>query len=231
MAHSMSERTARGRHQAPGGERAARPSKSGPKRGSSQLFMLAPTVSIPALLDEVGGGDRDFRQLLYDIAIAAAHLEAARSYLAGHMGVTSPQYNMMMVIAQYEDRAGISVSDIASHLHVSNTFVTSESKKLIEAGLLDKLPNPADARGVLLRLTPKGEARVGALEPELLFVNDHLFRHLSREDFRGLARTVASLIDDFTQTIAILGAMTNRQRGPRALADSATAVKRLGRKA
>ena len=122
----MTESAGRGKVKAPDTGRASRPEKASVKRGSSQLFALAPTVSAPALLDATGGGDRDFRQLLYDISIAAAHLESARSYLAGHMDVTPPQYNMVMIIAQYEGQSGISVSEIASHLHVSNTFVTSE---------------------------------------------------------------------------------------------------------
>jgi DNA-binding MarR family transcriptional regulator len=167
-------------------------------------------VSNPNLLDVQGGGDKDFRQLLYDVSIAAAHLESARAHLATRMGVTSPQYNMVMIIAQYESADGMSVSEVAAHLHVSNTFVTAEIKKLIGIGLVDKVPNPADARGVLLRLTPEGEVRVRTLEPELLFVNDHLFQKLSRTDFQHLSHVVSSLIDDFARTIALLGALGGR---------------------
>lgn len=135
-------------------------------------FGLAPTISSPDLRDADGVKHTIFRQLLYDTATATPHLKAARAHLAGRMHVTSPQYKMVMVIAQYEGGAGISVSEVASHLHVSNTFVTSEIKKLMREGRVAEEPNPADARGVLLRLTPEGQRRVCSLEPELLFVND-----------------------------------------------------------
>jgi DNA-binding MarR family transcriptional regulator len=198
------------------------------RSGTARPFRLAPTVSIPDLLDS-DGSDLSFRQLLYDIAIGASHLESARSYLAARMNVTSPQYNMIMIIAQYEGQTGISVSEVASHLHVTNTFVTAEVKKLMRMGLVDKSPNPSDARSVLLHLTPEGEARVRTLEPELLFVNNHLFRDLSKTDFRHLSRIVASLIDDFARTIALLGTLKGAAVGPRAGRDSAKTLNALER--
>jgi len=170
-------------------------------------FALAPTVSLPALKDDDGRSDRTFRQLLYDIATAATHLESARSFLASRVGVTPPQYNIVMIVAQYGGRVGISVSEVAAHLHVTNTFVTNETHKLVKLGLVSKGPNPLDARGVLLRLSAEGERRVRKLEPDLLLVNDHLFRRLSQRDFRDLARIVAALIGDFAQTMVILSTM------------------------
>lgn len=190
-------------------------------------FGLAPTVSLPELRDADGVKDTRFRQLLYDIATAATQLEAARAHLAGRMQVTSPQYNMVMVIAQHEGQMGMSVSEVAAHLHVSNTFVTSEIKKLMREGLVAKEPNPADARGVLLRLTPEGQERVRSLEPELLFVNDHLFRHLSKSDFDHLSRIVASLIDDFSHTVALLGALKPGGAGLHEERGSALALRSL----
>lgn len=163
-----------------------------------------PTVTTAAVLDRADGGDRKFRQLLYDIASAATLLESARGYLAARLGVTSPQYNMIMVIAQYEADAGISVNEIAEHLHVSGTFVTVEIKKLERAGLVVKTPNPVDARSVLVKLSAEGEQNVLALEPELHFVNDHLFQRISTTDFESLSRIFSSLIGDFSRTVAML---------------------------
>lgn len=182
-----------------------------PKRRTKSGLM--PTVSSPAVLDSAGGGDRAFRQLLYDISIAASHLESARAYLASHLGVTSPQYNMIMVIAQYEGSAGLSVNEIADHLHVSGTFVTAEIKKLVRLGMVIKEPNPADARSVLIRLSEEGDRQVRAIHPELLFVNDHLFEHISQSDFKALSRIIASLIHDFSRTVAMLQVVAQSSKG------------------
>jgi DNA-binding MarR family transcriptional regulator len=165
-----------------------------------QTFQLAPTISLPALLDKGDKGDGTFRQMLYDIAVAAGHLQEARQFLAERLGVTSPQYNIVMVIARAADSKsdGISVSDVAAHLNVSGAFVTTEVKKR---------PNPEDARGVLLALSHEGIERVRALEPDLLMVNNRLFSTLSREDFHSLARIVGSLINIFGETVAVLKAI------------------------
>jgi DNA-binding MarR family transcriptional regulator len=166
-------------------------------------FLLKPTISCEAVLDP-DGGDRTFRQLLYDFASAAAKLETARAYLASKIGITSPQYNIIMVIAQYEGDSGLTVNEIAEHLHVRGTFITAESKKLEKLGLLVKGPNPADARSVLIRLSKEGEQAVDRLHSELNFVNDHLFRRLSAKDFKSLSKIVASLLGDFTATVGML---------------------------
>lgn len=176
-------------------------------RRSQSGFALSPTVSIPAVLDTASGSDKAFRRLLYDLGSAAAYLEVARAYLASRLGVTSPQYNMMMIIAQNEGAAGISINEIADHLHVSNTFITMELKKLDQRGLVVKSPNPADARSVLVRLSAEGERQVELLAPELLRVNDRLFENVTARDFQALSRIVASLIGDFSRTAAMLQAM------------------------
>ena len=168
--------------------------------GDRQHFRLAPTVSNRELLDEDGTSDRRFRQFLYDFSVLGWHLEFAREYLASRVGLSAPQYNCAMVIAHYQGSTGVSVSHIAQHLHVSTAFITSEGKKLERAGLVEKLPNPKDGRGILLRLTPLGETKVQEVAPHRLLVNDHLFLGLSRTDFHHLAKTVAKLIEDFSAT-------------------------------
>jgi DNA-binding MarR family transcriptional regulator len=180
-------------------------------RSAGRPFLLAPTVSLPALLD-AQGGDRRFRQMLYDISTAATLLESARAYLASRLDVTPPQYNMLMVIAQFEGERGLSINEVAAHLHVSNTFVTAEVNKLVKRDLVVKVPNPEDARSVLLNLTAEGERQVQALEQDLMFVNDRLFAGLGASDFEQFSRIIAALIPDFERTVAVLDALAGARK-------------------
>jgi DNA-binding MarR family transcriptional regulator len=164
-------------------------------------FRMPASVSRAALLDAGGGSDRGFRQFLYDFSSLGAKLEAARGYLAGRIGLTSPQYNVVMIVAQYPDA---SVSDVAARLHVTTAAVTGETKRLERMGWVEKRTNPRDGRGVLLRLTPMGEARVREIGPERRAVNDQLFRRMSGREFRQLAESMAGLIEDFSETVAML---------------------------
>lgn len=170
-------------------------------------FNLAPTVSKRELLDSNSKSDRQFRQMLYDISVLASQLDYARSHLASQVGLSSPQYNIVMIVAHYQGDRGVSVSEVAQRLHVSTAFITSETGKLERAGLIRKSPNPSDGRSILLQLTERGEDAVQQLGPQRLAVNDQLFRNLSGKDFRHLSTTIASLLNDFFETVNLLKAM------------------------
>ena len=172
-------------------------------------FHLALSASLVELLDEGGQTDHRFRQLLYDFSTLGASLEAARSYLASQLGISPPQYNIAMILANHQNTGGISVSDVAKRLHVSTAFITLEAGSLEQAGLIEKRPNPKDGRGVFLRLTRRGEMLVASIGPERQRVNDHLFGSLSAKEFRRLCDTLSSLLDDFAYTVRLLKSARN----------------------
>jgi DNA-binding MarR family transcriptional regulator len=169
----------------------------------SQTRQLMLSISSPALLDPQGKTDHLFRQFLYDFSTLGASLEIVRSYFASLLGLTSPQYNILMVLANGGDK-GISVSDVARRLHVSTAFITAEGINLESVGLLEKRRNPDDGRGVLLHLTQSGWERVAQIGPERQKINDHLFGSLSARDFRYLAETLTALLDDFSYTVRLI---------------------------
>lgn len=188
--------------------RPAKSSEGADQKNEEKKFVLGPTVSLPALLEKGHQADSTFRQLLYDIYVVANHLESAREYLAERLGVSSSQYNIIMVVARQGAENGVSVSDVATRLSVTGAFVTNEVKKLVKSGFIHKKSNPDDGRSVLLSLTPAGYARVQAIEPDIVSVNDRLFSTLSKSDFQHLARIAGSLVDVFGQTVAVLKALS-----------------------
>ena len=138
-------------------------SKGAEKISEAKAFTLGPTVSLQPLLEKGHQPDGTFRQLLYDIHVVAGLLESAREYLAGRLGVSSSQYNIIMVVARQGAENGVSVSDVATRLGVTGAFVTNEVKKLVKDGFIHKKPNYNDRRSVLLSLTPDGYERVAFL--------------------------------------------------------------------
>jgi hypothetical protein len=91
-------------------------------------FHLALSASLVELLDEGGKTDHRFRQLLYDFSTLGASLEVARAYLASQLGISPPQYNIAMIVANHQNTGGISVTDVARRLHVSTAFITLEGQ-------------------------------------------------------------------------------------------------------
>jgi MarR family transcriptional regulator, organic hydroperoxide resistance regulator len=169
------------------------PTKSKLKIKQSAAFALPATVSRPPLLDS--GSDDRFRQLVYDLLTISVRMEAVREHLARRLGVSGPQYSVLMAIARFQGRHGVRVGTVAKALHVTSAFIATETGRLARLGLVCKNPNPKDRRGVLLALSPKGESALVGLGPEIRAVNDEFFKPLERTAFHALATTAAALVE------------------------------------
>jgi DNA-binding MarR family transcriptional regulator len=128
-----------------------------PRRQPEATAALPATASRQALL-EAGSDDR-FRQLVYDLLTISVRMETAREHLARRLGVSGPQYSILMAIARLQDRHGVRVGGVAKALHVTSAFIATETGRLARLGLLSKSPNPKDRRGILLALTPRVRRR------------------------------------------------------------------------
>jgi MarR family transcriptional regulator, organic hydroperoxide resistance regulator len=153
-------------------------------------FALPATVSRQPLLE--GGSDDRFRQLVYDLLTISVRMEAVREHLARRLGITGPQYSILMAIGRFQGRHGVQVGTIAKALHVTSAFIATETGRLARLALVCKKQNPDDRRGVLLALTPKGEAELG---PEIRAGNDDFFKPLDRPAFQALASAAATLVE------------------------------------
>lgn len=163
-----------------------------PARRSSLGSGKLPSVSRTALLDQ--GSDQRFRRLVQDMLAVSLRFQAIREEFGKATGLTGPQYSLIVAISYLtESEGGATVSRIASHLHVSGTYVTAEANKLEGAALLLRAPNPKDRRSVLLKLTKSGLELLDRLLPVIRRVNDEIFRDLTRTDFELLLRLMAGL--------------------------------------
>ena len=123
-------------------------------------------------------------------------MQDVRDRLAGIIGVTGPQYAILMAIAHAQDEdGGAGVRVIARRLHVSGPFITAQVNKLVAVGLVEKRENPKDGRGVILCLTGLGEQQLSDLTPEIQRANDAFFASLSRSDFAALIKIAEGLVE------------------------------------
>ncbi|MER8185959.1 MarR family transcriptional regulator [Kitasatospora sp. NPDC094015] len=64
------------------------------------------------------------------------------------------------VLARLADRPGVTASELASVEGVRHQSMTSTVAALATLGLVDRRPDPADGRRLLIALTPEGQRRV-----------------------------------------------------------------------
>ena len=179
------------------------------RRQPEATAALPATASRQALL-EAGSDDR-FRQLVYDLLTISVRMETAREHLARRLGVSGPQYSILMAIARLQDRHGVRVGGVAKALHVTSAFIATETGRLARLGLLSKSPNPKDRRGILLALTPRGQAALVKLGPEIRAVNDDFFKPLDRAAFQVLASTAAALVESSSRVERRLRVMDDNE--------------------
>ncbi len=147
----------------------------------SEGFEPPLTVSHAELLTR--GTDVAFRQSLYLMVLTFSRLQTCREAFGRALGLTGSQFAVLIGAAYQQDREGVSIRALADHIQLAATHVTTEVGRLIDKGLLIKSINLRDRRGVLVRLSPRGEAAVAEIAPFMRRVNDRLFMGVTRQDF------------------------------------------------
>ena len=171
-----------------------------------------PTVTKAAFL--ANGNDRAFRQMVHDSLAFAARLEAIRDGFARLIGLTGVQYTILIAVNHRQFEQKVSVSGVASHLHLSGAFITNETNKLVRLGLLIKEQDPDDGRRLVLRTTAEAQDRLAQLTEVQSEVNDEHFAPLADDDnFEIFRHMMSSLVDSTDRALALLHGLT-----PRALA-------------
>ena len=163
------------------------------KEPAAAPYVLPATVSRAALLD--GGSDGRFRTLVADLFTISTRMELVREHLGRRMGISAPQYSLVVAVAHLQGRNGLSVGALAQALHVTSAFVASETGKLARRGLLLKRPNPLDGRGMLLSVAPAGRLAVDRVSAEIRAVNDLFFGALDGASFAALSAAARALIE------------------------------------
>lgn len=94
------------------------------------------------------------RQLCFALAVASRSVIAAYKPILEPMGLTHPQYLVMLALWEQQPR---SLAEVATVLRLEPATLSPLVKRLEAAGLVTRERSPADDRRLELRLTPEGE--------------------------------------------------------------------------
>mgnify|MGYP001425629241 CR=1 FL=1 len=106
------------------------------------------------------------RQLCFALYSASLAMTKAYKPLLAPLGLTYPQYLVMLVLWEGD---GVTVSHVGERLSLDSGTLTPLLKRLQALGLLQRLRDAADERRVLLQLTPGGGElqQIGQLASQL----------------------------------------------------------------
>jgi DNA-binding MarR family transcriptional regulator len=98
-------------------------------------------------------------------------------------GLTHPQYVALFTLCLTDDpEAGLPIGAVADGLLNRASDTTRLIDRMERAGLVERLRNPDDRRGVLVRPTRKGQKAFAEITPKTQALHRRQWSHLSAEE-------------------------------------------------
>jgi DNA-binding MarR family transcriptional regulator len=145
-------------------------------------------------LGKVGAKNQDtIRRLTWVIASINVHLEELRYFWAKTLGISGPQWMILMALADMDQDEGVPVNVVSKKLHVDSSFITTQSKLLEKKGFLRRKTSTEDARIVQMSLTDKTYKHLASLASQQEALNDFIFSEFNDEQLGQLTDKLATL--------------------------------------
>jgi DNA-binding MarR family transcriptional regulator len=91
------------------------------------------------------------------LLLCARHLDAALVAAVAPLGLSFGDFDVLNTLRRRADPGGTNPGELARSSLITSGAMTSRLDRLARAGLIERTPDPADRRGVLVRLTQRGE--------------------------------------------------------------------------
>jgi DNA-binding MarR family transcriptional regulator len=135
----------------------------------------------------------NIRRFTWVIASINVHLEELRYFWAKTLGISGPQWMILMALADMDQDDGVPVNIVSKKLHVDSSFITTQSKLLEKKGFLRRKSSTEDARIVQMSLTDKTYKHLAGLASQQEALNDFIFAEFNDQQ-----------LDEFTTKLSAL---------------------------
>jgi DNA-binding MarR family transcriptional regulator len=133
------------------------------------------------------------RRFATTVAGVAVFLDEIRQFRAKSLGISGPQFALLMAVMDLEQGDGVSIRHVAKAVHVDPSFITTQSKLLEKKGLVRRQIDSHDARVVKLSLSDKAYKQIAGLAADERALNSFIFEELSVEDLERLTSQLGDL--------------------------------------
>jgi len=136
-------------------------------------------------------------EVLSRVSRLARHLDRARSQAFDTHGLESWEFDVLAALRRAGTPYQLSPGRLLKETLVTSGTMTNRVDRLAARGLVERLPDPNDRRGVLVQLTPAGRDKVDAAMADLLTHERALLGGLSERDQQKIARALRELVRPF----------------------------------
>ncbi|WFU20606.1 MarR family transcriptional regulator [Bradyrhizobium sp. CB3481] len=152
---------------------------------------------LPNLARVIGGCSAESHEMVrrfkWEIRSINVYLEALRQVQANVVGITGPQWMIVMALADFDRENGVPVNVVSKLMHVDSSFVTTQSKLLEKKGLLRRKPSTSDARVVQMSLTDKAYKHLAGLAAQQDALDEFVFGEFDVRELTEFANRLAAL--------------------------------------
>lgn len=127
------------------------------------------------------------------------HLDLARRAAFTAHGIESWEFDVLAALRRTGSPYELSPGRLLRETLVTSGTMTNRVDRLAARGLVERLPDPADRRGVLVRLTPEGKAAVDGAFEALLAAERGFLGGLSGDQQAQLADLLRRLLVPFSE--------------------------------
>src|SRR5689334_23356748 len=136
-------------------------------------------------------------EVLSRVSRLARHLDRARSQAFDAHGLESWEFDVLAALRRAGAPYQLSPGKLLKETLVTSGTMTNRVDRLAARGLVERLPDPADRRGVLVQLTDAGRDAVDAAMADLLTHERRLLGSISVRDQARIAQLLRELVRPF----------------------------------
>ena len=136
-------------------------------------------------------------EVLSRVSRLSRHLDVARRAAFAEHGIEQWEFDVLAALRRAGPPYQMSPGQLLRETLVTSGTMTNRVDRLTGRGLVERLPDPHDRRGVLVRLTEAGRATVDGALASLLELERPLLGALGSEDrerLAGLLRKLATSV-------------------------------------
>jgi DNA-binding MarR family transcriptional regulator len=137
--------------------------------------------------------DRAAQDFIWNIVEIRSQLEAIHKAWAHMLGLSEPQWLILMAIEELDEGRGVSGVAVANKLRIHPAFVTNQTKTLEKLQLLSRLTSPDDARFLQISLTQKARAEMTNYSVKRQELNSTMFGGLDQEALTYVNKRLGSI--------------------------------------
>lgn len=121
------------------------------------------------------------------------HLTRVRAQAFERTGLNTWEFDVLAVLRRGGEPFRQTPKTLSREMLVSSGTVTSRIDGMVARGLVLRLPDPGDGRGVIVEITPKGLTLVDAAITRLTDAEEHLLDGISQADRAELVSLLRKL--------------------------------------